>query len=89
MAHFARIDENNVVQQVIVVHNNELMVDGVEVEEKGKKFCSDLFGGNWIQSSYNNNFRQIHAQIGFTYDPAKDVFIAPELEENTNETSAE
>jgi len=80
MAHFAKIDENNVVQQVIVVHNNELMVDGVEVEEKGKKFCTDLFGGNWIQSSYNNNFRKRHALIGYTYDVNRDAFIKPKPE---------
>jgi hypothetical protein len=77
MAHFAKIDDNNVVEQVIVVHNNELMVDGVEVEEKGKKFCADLFGGNWIQSSYNNNFRKRHALIGYTYDADRDAFIPP------------
>ena len=53
MAHFAEIDENNVVKQVIVVHNNELLDNGVESEAKGIAFCQSLFGGNWVQTSYN------------------------------------
>ena len=57
MAHFARI-ENGIVREVIVV-NNEVITDenGVEREEKGSKFCSDLFGGQWIQTSYNAKFK--------------------------------
>ena len=57
MAHFAQIDENNIVTQVIVVHNNELLDNGIEVEAKGIAFCQSLFGGNWVQTSYNANFR--------------------------------
>ena len=60
MAHFAELDENNVVLQVIVVHNNELKgANGVEYENKGVEFCSSLFGHtNWVQTSYNNNIRK-------------------------------
>jgi hypothetical protein len=83
MAHFAKIDDNNVVVEVIVVHNNELLVDGIESEEKGKNFCSQLFGGNWVQSSYNNNFRKRHALIGYTYDPNRDAFLKPKPENAT------
>lgn len=80
MAHFAQIDENNKVTQVIVVHNNETHVGGVESEEKGIKFCKSLFGDNtqWIQTSYNGNFRKNYAGIGHTYDVARDAFIAPQ-----------
>ena len=75
MAHFAKI-LNSVVQQVIVVHNNELLVDGVEVESKGAEFCNNLFGGTWIQTSYNNRIRKQYAGIGSTYNADADVFIS-------------
>ena len=76
MAHFAQLDESNVVTQVIVVHNNELLDDGVESEAKGIAFCQSLFGGNWIQTSYNGNIRKQYAGIGYTYDSVNDVFIS-------------
>jgi len=60
------------------VHNNELLVDGVENEAKGKKFCNKLLGGEWVQTSYNNNFRKQYAGIGFTYDADKDEFVSPQ-----------
>jgi hypothetical protein len=77
MAHFAQLDENNVVLQVIVVHNNELLIDGIESEAKGIEFCQSLFGGNWIQTSYNGTIRKNYAGIGYTYDATRDAFIAP------------
>ena len=77
MAHFAQLDENNTVTQVIVVHNNELLVDGVEQEDKGVAFCESLFGGRWIQTSYNNRIRKRYAGIGYTYDAGRDAFIPP------------
>jgi hypothetical protein len=76
MAYFAQL-ENGTVTQVIVVSNNELLVDGVEVELKGVEFCQSLFGGNWVQTSYNGNIRKQYAGIGYTYDATADVFIAP------------
>ena len=78
MAHFAQLDENNVVTQVIVVHNNELLDEnGIEQESKGIAFCQSLLGGNWVQTSYNSNFRKNYAGIGFTYDRQRDAFIPP------------
>lgn len=77
MAHFSRI-ENGTVTQVIVVHNNELLVDGVEVESKGVEFCQSLFGGHWVQTSYNGNIRKQYAGVGYTYDETDDVFITPQ-----------
>ena len=79
MAHFAQLNESNVVTQVIVVHNNELMHEGVEQEAKGVAFCQSLFGiqTNWKQTSYNGNIRKNYAGIGFTYDSQRDAFIAP------------
>ena len=57
MAHFAELDENNIVTRVIVVHNNELMDGETESEVKGVGFCASLFGhSNWVQTSYNHNF---------------------------------
>ena len=80
MAHFAELDENNTVLQVIVVHNNELKgANGVEYENKGIQFCETLFGhANWKQTSYNHNIRKQFAGIGYTYDSDKDVFVAPQ-----------
>lgn len=77
MAHFAELDENNTVTRVIVVHNNELLEDGVESEAKGIAFCQSLFGGTWVQTSYNGNIRKNYAGIGYTYDADRDAFIAP------------
>lgn len=77
MAHFAKLDENNVVTQVIVVHNNELMDNGQESEEKGIAFCQSLFGGTWKQTSYNGNKRKNYAGIGYFYDAGRDAFISP------------
>ncbi len=80
MAHFAQVDENNVVTQVIVVANNELLLDGVENETKGIEFCKSLLGDDtrWVQTSYNGNIRKNYAGIGYTYDPVADHFFAPQ-----------
>lgn len=79
MAHFAQLDQNNVVLQVIVVHNNELLDNGVESEAKGITFCQSLFPGtNWKQTSYNGKMRKNYAGIGFTYDAQRDAFIPPQ-----------
>ena len=80
MAHFAQLDDDNIVKQVIVVHNDELLVDGVESESKGIEFCQSLFGGTWVQTSYNGNFRKNYAGIGYTYDETRDAFIPPKPE---------
>jgi hypothetical protein len=78
MAHFAKIDENNIVTQVIVVNNNELLDEaGQEQESRGQAFCSHLFGGTWIQTSYNSSIRKNYAGHGFLYDAARDAFIPP------------
>ena len=77
MAHFAEIDENNIVTQVIVVHNNELLVDGEESETKGIDFCELLFGHrNWVQTSYNGNIRYNYAGPGFLWDSENDAFYS-------------
>ncbi len=81
MAHFAELDENNIVINVIVVHNNELIDDnGNESEAKGIDFCVAHFGGRWVQTSYNATFRGVYAGIGYTYDETLDEFVAPIVE---------
>jgi hypothetical protein len=78
MAHFAEINNQNIVKRIIVVHNNELLnSDGVEQESLGISFCQSLFGGNWKQTSFNGNIRKNFAGIGFSYDSARDAFIPP------------
>lgn len=78
MAHFAKLNENNVVLEIHVVSNAAL--DSNNEETSGIAFLSDWSNGytNWKQTSYNNNFRKQYAAIGFTYDAINDVFIAPQ-----------
>lgn len=79
MAHFARIDENNVVTQVVVVANKDTAdADGVEKEHIGAAFLEKLFGGVWKQTSYNGNIRKNYAGIGYTYDAGIDAFVPPQ-----------
>ena len=82
MAHYAQLDENNVVLQVIVVHNNDCMLNGVEDEERGELFCRSLFGidTKWKKTSYNGSICKNYAGIGYTYDAGRDAFIAPKPE---------
>ena len=79
MAHFAKLDEANKVIEVVCVHNNELLVDGVESEAKGIAFLTSWSGGytNWKQTSYNAKIRKNYAGSGFTFDPIRDAFIPP------------
>jgi hypothetical protein len=65
MAHFAKIDNNNLVTQVIVAEQDFINSGAV-----GDSFL-------WVQTSYNGNFRKNYAAVGDTYDKTKDAFIAP------------
>jgi len=77
MAHFVRI-ENGVVVQGIVVNNKDTADEhGVEKEEIGIAFCSNLLGGTWKQTSYNGNIRKNYAGVGYTYDETLDAFVPP------------
>lgn len=78
MAHFAQLDENNVVTQVIVVANKDTAdANGVEKEHIGAAFCERLLGGTWKQTSYNASFRKKYAGIGYTYNADIDAFVPP------------
>jgi hypothetical protein len=78
MAHFAKLDENNVVLAVHVVNNDVITIDGVESEQAGIDFLTQLHGHiNWKQTSYNETFRKNYCGVGFTYDLVRDAFIAP------------
>jgi hypothetical protein len=78
MAHFAKLDENNIVLEVNVVNNNAL--DPSNEEASGIAFLTEWSGGhyNWKQTSYNGNIRKNFAGIGYRYDPDFDVFISPQ-----------
>lgn len=69
MAHFAQLDDDNIVVNVIVVAD--------EHEADGERYCSETFGGRWIQTSYTNRIRGTFAGVGYKYDPETDKFIAP------------
>lgn len=78
MAHFAEIGVDNVVLRVLVVDNKELLDDqGQELEAFGRRFLRNIFGGTWIQTSYNATIRKHFAGIGYTYDSQRDAFIPP------------
>lgn len=88
MAHFAKLDDTNTVINVIVIANDDILVDGVENEQKGIDFCNKLQPGVWIQTSYNTKggentnggvpLRKNYASIGYKYDPILDAFIEPQ-----------
>jgi hypothetical protein len=78
MAHFAQLDENNVVTQVIVVSNDDCSdASGTESESIGVAFCQKLLGANtnWKQTSYNGNMRVRYAGIGYSYNESLDAFV--------------
>jgi hypothetical protein len=82
MAHFAKLDENNVVLEVNVIDNKNLLdSNGIEQEEVGVAFLVQWSGGyaNWKQTSYNKSFRKNYAGIGYSYNPLRDAFIPPKL----------
>jgi hypothetical protein len=82
MAHFAELNNNNIVLQVIVVNNSDILDEnGNESEQVGKDFCHNLLGREWIQTSYNATFRKNYAGIGYTYSEEYDGFIPPKPEE--------
>ena len=70
MAHFAELDDNNIVIRVLVTDNN--------APNEGYDWLVDNLGGTWIQTSYNATIRFNYAGIGFTYDSELDAFIAPQ-----------
>ncbi len=73
MAHYAFLDENNIVTQVIVGKDETELIDGLSPEE----WYGNFRGQVCKRTSYNNNIRKQYAGIGFTYDESADVFIAP------------
>ena len=74
MAHYAFIDENNIVTQVIVGRNENEVVDGISDWEA---HYASVVGQRCVRTSYNNNIRKQYAGVGFTYDEVADVFVAP------------
>jgi hypothetical protein len=78
VAHYCKLDENNVVTQVIVVDNKDCAdATGVEKESIGIAFCEKLLGGTWKQTSYNGNIRKNYAGIGYTFNSDLDAFVPP------------
>ena len=79
MAHFARVDEQNVVREVIVISDDVAPDPAPDNESAGRAFIANVLGlaGEWKQTSYNGNFRGRYAGVGYTYDPDLDEFVAP------------
>ena len=82
MAHFAELDGSNKVIRVIVVSNDITTAAGPlgdnDMHIDGETWCTNLLGGSWKQTSYNDKFRKQYAGMGMTYDAAKDKFIRPQ-----------
>jgi hypothetical protein len=70
MAHWAEIDENNIVLRVTVGDNNE--------PDEGYQWLLDNLGGTWIKTSYNNNIRGVFAGVGYSYNSDEDIFVTPQ-----------
>ena len=92
MAHFAQLNENNVVTQIVVINNSELTSTNITVDENGYinvitveselqgiNFCKSLFGNDtvWVQTSYNGSFRGQYAGIGDEYNVTTNTFVTP------------
>lgn len=75
MAHWAEVDENNLVIRVTVGDNNDPAGD------EGYQWLVDNLSGTWIKTSYNGTIRKNFAGVGYTYDSVRDAFIAPKPEE--------
>jgi hypothetical protein len=75
MAHYAFIDSNNIVTQVIVGRNEDEVIDGISDWEA---HYAEVMGQRCVRTSYNHNIRKQYAGIGFTYDEAADVFVQPQ-----------
>ena len=82
MAHFAQVDEYQIVRNVIVVNNSDCGGgDFPDSEPIGQAFIASIgIEGEWLQTSYNNNFRGQYAGQGMTYDPVLDEFVSPVVE---------
>lgn len=79
MAHFAELSETNEVLRVIVVNDADCQDEnGLESETVGIKFCQNLLGGRWIQTSYNAKIRKHYAYVGGQYVPECDAFVSPQ-----------
>jgi hypothetical protein len=79
MAYFAELDNNNIVLRVLSVSNQDCPDPAPANEQQGIDFLAGLgLGSNWKQTSYNGNFRKNYAGIGYTFDAARDAFIAPQ-----------
>lgn len=79
MAHFAKLNENDIVEMVVVVDNENLLNEfGVEDENKGIEYLKLIYGSdtNWVQTSYNRNFRRLFAATNYIYDRVNDIFIS-------------
>jgi len=83
MAHFAQVDEYQIVRNVIVVNNSDCGGGDFPASEPiGQEFIASIgIEGEWLQTSYNNNFRGQYAGQGMTYDPVLDEFVSPVVDE--------
>ena len=77
MAHFAKLNESNVVTDVNVFDNAEINANGGDRSSEAETYVNNKMGGTWKQCSYNGTKRKSMAGIGYTYDSEKDIFIWP------------
>ena len=78
MAHFAKLDDNNIVLAVHVVNNDVITVNNVESEQAGIDFLTELHGyPKWKQTSYSGSMRKNYAGVGYSYNSELDAFISP------------
>jgi len=79
MAHFAEINTDSIVIRVLVVDDKDILdSSNNEDGEKGSLLLMRSLGGNWKQTSYNDNIRKNYAGVGYSYDRGRDAFIPPQ-----------
>lgn len=80
MAHYAFLDENNIVTEVITGIDETELIEGLDTET----WYGNFRGQTCKRTSYNSNIRKNYAGIGFTYDPIRDAFISPKPDDFTD-----
>ena len=76
MAHFAELDDDNIVIRVLVTDTDDPNGD------EGYQWLVDNLGGTWVKTSYNGNIRENYAGVGYSYDEELDIFTPPDVEES-------
>ena len=77
MPHFAKLDDNNIVETVNVYSQEDVDANGGDYSTGAEEWVEEREGGSWKQTSFNNNAKKQYANIGYTYNASEDKFVCP------------